>query len=95
MNDDNIETEQKSTAVAAFCKHCIQNYLREGKVEEALQIYEIIVPLHCPAYIDQFSLLFAEDYEHNVKNSASLLQSLLERPKVQQESTVSVLGLKR
>ena len=76
--EGSVPPEQRSAAVAAFCKLCLQNYLREGKVEEALQIYEVIVPLHCPAHIEEFSLLFAEDYEPTPKRTAALLRGLLE-----------------
>lgn len=54
-----IERERR-TAVENYCKYSIQNYLREGRVDEALQVYEVIVPLHCPYKIAEFSLLFAE-----------------------------------
>ena len=93
--EGSVPPEQRSEAVAAFCKLCLQNYLREGKVEEALQIYEVIAPLHCPAHIEEFSLLFAEDYEPTPKRTAALLRGLLEPPKAQRESAVSVLALER
>lgn len=92
--DSSLPPQQRSAAVAAFCSQCIQNLLREGRVDEALQVYEVIAPLHCPQHIDCLSLLFAQSYEPSPQSTAALLQGLMERPK-QQESVVSVVSIKR
>jgi WD40 repeat protein len=58
-----------------------------------LQIYEIIVPLHCPHKIEEFSLLFAGNYENDKRGVAMLLEGFLEKPNVLPEKRLSFLSI--
>lgn len=60
LRDGRIDERERRRAVESYCKYSIQNYLREGRIDEALQVFEVIVPLHCPHKMAEFSLLFAE-----------------------------------
>jgi hypothetical protein len=48
MKERSVSEKERKLAVENYCKYSIQNYLREGKLDEALQIYEVIVPQYCP-----------------------------------------------
>lgn len=73
MKDRTASERERRNAVENYCKYSIQNYLREGKIDEALLIYEVIVPQYCPEKIEAFSLLFAENYENDHKGLSILL----------------------
>lgn len=59
LRENGPSERDRIIALENYCKYSIQNYLREGRIDEALQVYEVIVPLHCPHKITEFSLLFA------------------------------------
>jgi hypothetical protein len=77
LRDTRIGERERRNAVENYCKYSIQNYLREGRVDEALQVFEVIVPLHCPHKIAEFSLLFAEMQNGGERGVSLLLESFL------------------
>jgi hypothetical protein len=77
MRESRMSERERRSAVESYCKYSIQNYLREGRVDEALQVYEVIVPLHCPHKIAEYSLLFAETGSGAQRGVALLLESFL------------------
>jgi hypothetical protein len=77
LRESALSERDRMLAVENYCKYSIQNYLREGRIDEALQVYELIVPLHCPHKITEFSLLFAQTSGGNERGVSLLLESLL------------------